>query len=140
MKRKNRSSSKPNKNKNPNKPDTLSNANQDKPKVVDSIPTLTEKVFLSPKTLSSQSGLSLPREISDSILKETRTISESSAQGSLTNTLNQNLQSKSFSAKKNYAKLAEQLQTSTDKMPVPSDIIENLSRIAKPSSNFNGPT
>ena len=125
MKRKNRSSSKPNKNKNSNKPGTLSHANQDKPKVIDSIPTLTEKVFLSPKTLSSQSGLSLPREISDSILKETGTVSESGAQGSLTNTPKQNLQNKSSSAKKNYAKLAEQLQTSTDKMPVPSDIIEN---------------
>jgi valyl-tRNA synthetase len=125
MKRKNRSSSKSDKNKNSNKPGALSHANQDKPKVIDSIPTLTEKVFLSPKTLSSQSGLSLPREIPDSILKETGTVSESGAQGSLTNTPKQNLQNKSFSVKKKYAKPAEQLQISTDKMPVPSDIIEN---------------
>ena len=62
MKRKNRSSSKPDKKKNSNKPGALSRANQDKPKVIDSIPTLTEKVFLSPKTLSSQSRLSLPKK------------------------------------------------------------------------------
>ena len=105
---------------------TLSHANLDKPKVIDSIPTLTEKVFLSPKTLSSQSGLSLPREISDSILKETGTVLGSGAQDSLTDTLSQHLQSKFFSANQNDAEPAEQLQTSTDKMPVPSDTIENL--------------
>ena len=130
MKRKNRSSSKSVKNKKSNKLGAQSRANQDKPKITDSIPTLTEKVFLSPKTLSSQSRLSLPRKTSVPILKETETISESDTQNSLTNTLSQNLQNQP-SAKKNYAKLAEQLQTPTDKMPAPSNIKDNLTESTK---------
>jgi len=125
MKRKNRSSSKPNKNKKSDKLGTQSRANQNKPKITDSVPTLTEKVFLSPKTLSSQSRLSLPRKTSASIPMGTETISKSDTKDSTTNTLSQNLQNQS-SVKKNNAKLAEQLQTLTDKMPAPSNIIENF--------------
>ena len=125
MKRKNRSSLKSNKNKKSDKLGTQSRANQNKSKITDSIPTLTEKVFLSPKTLSSQSRLSLPRKTSAPIPKGTETISKSDTQDSTTNTLSQNLQNQS-SVKKNNAKLAEQLQTPTDKMPAPSNIIENF--------------
>jgi valyl-tRNA synthetase len=118
---------KPDENKTLNKPVTLSHAHQDKPTINDGIPTLTEKVFLSPETLSNQSDFSLPlRRMLDATLKETGTSLDSGAQESLINTLNRHLQSFCLSDNQNNTKLVEQAQTSTNKISVPSDIIEDL--------------
>ena len=116
MKRKNKSLQKSDKNKRQNKTDKLSNKNRKKPRTIDGIPTLTEKIFLSPKTLSSQSSLSIIKDVSEPIFIKEKDNLE---------TYVQNSQTKHAANNRKDNEQIEELQTSTNKIPVSFDIIQD---------------